>query len=66
MKCYVEHTGMNFAKSFGPFDSPEDAVAWLRRPDVEKAGVRGAITPMLPPTVPMADVWNIDVWEEAT
>jgi len=60
MKCYIEHTGQNFAKSFGPFESVEAAREWLARPDVRKAGVSGAITPMIPPDTPMDDVWNFD------
>lgn len=64
MKCVITHTGQNFSKSFGPFDSHDDAIRWLLEPRVRDAGVRGMILPLIPPTIDMADVWNIDVWDE--
>jgi ABC-type Fe3+ transport system substrate-binding protein len=62
--CYIEHTGQNFAVSFGPFESPEAAREWLASPEIQKAGVRGPIIPMIPPDTDPAKIWNTDPWEE--
>jgi hypothetical protein len=56
---------MNFTMDFGPFDTPEEAVAWLNRDDIRKAGVRGVIRFLVPPDVDGKDIWDYDRRERA-
>ena len=66
MKCFIRHTGQNFERCFGPFDSIEEANQWRMSPKVRRAGVRGAIVPLVPGTVPELHIWDVDDWEDVS